>query len=310
MPWEISRARNPLYGGSAMAYGLTSIGLLGGLTFGQASVFAQRVERDLRPELLGDLDLCLHRGEERRDFGGVVGHAVRVGVDEALQLRGIVRRDPARADVGRGQQAYLGAVLVRQAVGNDLELQRADRPEDGGAPVARVEDLDRPFLAQLRQARAQLLGLHRRQELGAAELLGREERQTCELQRFAFGERVAQADGAVVGDADDVARVRLRDDLPALREEGHGVVGAHLASGAAVRYAHAALEAAGAYPHERHPVAVRRVHVGLDLEHHSGKPGLVRRHRALAFGTAAGWRREIYERIEHFADAEVVDGRA
>ena len=73
---------------------------------------------------------------------------------------------------------------------------------------------------------------------------------------------------------------------------------------------HAALEAARADAHERDAVAVRRVHVGLDLEDHAGELLLVGLDHALDRGAVARRRRQVDQRVEHLAHAEVVDRRA
>ena len=73
---------------------------------------------------------------------------------------------------------------------------------------------------------------------------------------------------------------------------------------------HAALEVTRGDAHERDPVAVRRVHVGLDLEDDAAELRLVGRDRALDRDAIARRRRQVDERVEHLADAEVVDRRA
>ena len=149
-------------------------------------------------------------------------------------------------------------------------------PSSSTEPRDRAEHLDRAFLAELRQAGAQLLGAQRVGDLDRAEHLGREERQPGELQRLAFGERVAELQHAVVGDADDVAGVGLVEQLAALRQEATPPCSA----GAPCRCARpsAACRARSGPRHTRTnaiAVAVRRVHVGLDLEDHAGELRLV-----------------------------------
>src|SRR5258707_3095972 len=145
--------------------------------------------------LLPHLELGLARREERQHARGVPHDEVRIGVHEALELERIAR-DPARGVIGDRHQAHLRAVLVRERVLADVELQLADRAEDRRAAVERMEDLDRALLAELLEPGAQLLRLHRGRELDAAEYFGGEKRQAAELQRLALGERVAETDGA------------------------------------------------------------------------------------------------------------------
>ena len=119
----------------------------------------------------------------------------------------------------------LHAVLVLEPVRDHLELQLADRAEQQHRAGDRAEHLDRALLAELRQAGLQLLGAQRVGDFDAAEHLGREERQAGVLQRLAFGERVAELQHAVVGDADDVAGEGLVEQLAALRQEATTVFG-------------------------------------------------------------------------------------
>ena len=53
-----------------------------------------------------------------------------------------------------------------------------------------------------------------------------------------------------------------------------------------------------------------RIHVRLDLEDDSGKCLFGRSNHSLLGRLGSGWRHEIHDRVEHFANAEVVDGRA
>ncbi len=62
--------------------------------------------------------------------------------------------------------------------------------------------------------------------------------------------------------------------------------------------------------HEGDAVAVGRVHVGLDLEHHAGELGLFRVHHALHGWPVARGRRQIDQGVQHLAHAEVVHRRA
>jgi hypothetical protein len=175
----------------------------------------------------------------------------------------------------------LHAVFVLEPVRHHFELQLADGAQQQHAAGDRAEHLDGALLAQLGQAGAQLLGAQRVGHFDAAEHLGREERQAGVLQRLAFGDGVAELQHAVVGDADDVAGKGLVEQLAALRQEAHHRVGPQLLAGAHHLQPHAALEVARGHAHEGDAVAVGRVHVGLDLEHHAGELGLVGLHGAL-----------------------------
>src|SRR3546814_21010034 len=87
-----------------------------------------------------------------------------------------------------------------------------------------------------------------------------------ERQRFALGQRIADVEVAVVGNADDVARPGLLGHLAVARQEQHRVVHVDGLAAARMLQLGAALAVAGAQPQEGDAVAVVGVHVGLDLE--------------------------------------------
>ncbi|MDT4841949.1 hypothetical protein FQZ97_758270 [compost metagenome] len=156
----------------------------------------------------------------------------------------------------------------------------------------------------------QLLAAQRIGHFHAADDFRREEGQTGELQAFAFGERVAELQHTVVRDADDVAGKSLVQQLAPLRQEAHHRVGPQVLAAAHHPELHAALEVAAGHAHEGDAVAVRRVHVGLDLEHHAGEFGFFGVHHALDGGAVARGRCQVHQRVQHLAHAEVVDRRA
>ena len=197
-----------------------------------------------------------------------------------------------------------------EALLEDVELQGADDADDGGRAVLRQEELDDALLGHLLQGLAQLLRLHGVGELDAAQDLGREGRDAVEGEVLALRQRVADAERAVVRDADDVAREGLVRDRPVLREEElRGGERDGLARAHELRL-HAALEAAGADAHEGDAVAVVRVHVRLDLEDEARHAALVGRDEALVGLLAARRRRDGGERIDEVAHAEVLERRA
>ena len=173
----------------------------------------------------------------------------------------------------------------------------------------RPEDLNGAFLAQLGEAGAQLLALHRVSQLDDLEELGRKEGQPGELQLLAFGQRVAQLKHTMVGQTDDVARPGVLHQLAALRQEGHHVGGAELLATAHHLQLHAALEATGRDAQEGDAVAVGRIHVGLDLEHHARELLFRWIDRALQGRPGPRRRRQIHQGVQHLTHAEVVDGR-
>ena len=62
----------------------------------QACVLTQGMKVDFVPHAFHCPQLGMVRGEQGGGIDGIVGNAVRVGVDEALELSRIIRRDPAR----------------------------------------------------------------------------------------------------------------------------------------------------------------------------------------------------------------------
>ena len=242
--------------------------------------------------------------------GGVQRQVHRVLVAELLQLLRVVAADPARSSDADVLERGIHAVFVLQPVGHHVELQHAHRAEDQVVAHQRAEELGGAFLGQLRQALLQLLELERVTQTRAAEQFRREVGNAGERQRLAFGEGVADGDGAVVVDADHVARERLCGDLAVAGHEGQRVGQLHLLAAAHVEGLHAGLEAARAHPHEGHAVAVLRVHVGLDLEDEAGQLVLGRLH--LATGGLARLRRRCVfdEKVQQWLHAEVVDARA
>ncbi|MPN17758.1 hypothetical protein SDC9_165113 [bioreactor metagenome] len=154
-----------------------------------------------------------------------------------------------------------------QTVGNHVELECANRAKNHVGAGNRAEQLGRPLLGQLLQAFLQLLDLQRVADTRQAEHFRCEGRNAGKAQVFALGEGLAEADGAVVGDADDVARPRLIGSGAIARHEGNGVVDRQGLAGGHLLDLHAPVEAAGTDAQEGDAVAVLGVHVGLDLEH-------------------------------------------
>ena len=108
-----------------------------------------------------------------------------------------------------------------------------------------------------------------------------------------------------VDEADDVAGERLVDRLAV----GPNAVVAYLVAngpaGALAGHDHAPLEAAGADAGEGDAVAVRRVHVGLDLEHERRERRVERARLAVDRRAAATARGEVDDGVEQHAHAEV-----
>src|SRR5690606_21844770 len=229
---------------------------------------------------------------------------------ELLELTLLGRPQPARGDDVYRLERALDAVLAFQPEGRDVELERADGTENQIVVHERPEKLRRTFLAELRETLLERLQLQRVAQHGAPEQLRREIRDAGEDERLPLAEAVADVDGAVIVEADDVARVCLGRALPVGRHERDRVADPDLPAEARVIEAHAGPIRAAADAHERDPVAVRRIHVRLDLEYEAGQSRLVRAHDARRGGARLRRRRVADERVEQLLHAEVVDRRA
>ena len=156
----------------------------------------------------------------------------------------------------------------------------------------------------------QRLHLQRILQHRAPEHLRREIRDAGEGQLLAFGEGIADVDGAVVVQADDVAGIGLLHRRAVAGHEGQRIGHAHFLAQARMVEAHARRIAPRAHAHEGDAVAVARIHVRLDLEHEAGELRLVRLHHALARRARLRRRRIAREAAQQFLDAEVADRRA
>ena len=131
----------------------------------------------------------------------------------------------------------------------------------------------------------ELLGPAGVERPGGGEDLGREAGDRRERHRRRTGgvDGVAELQPGGVDQPDDVAGEGLLDRRPIRPEGRRGVLRGQVAAGAVARHAHAALEVAGADAGEGQSVAVRRIHVGLHLEHERrercGERALARRRR-------------------------------
>ena len=164
------------------------------------------MELDLWPLLL----YCAQRGavvdQQRGGVYRIQRHPMGVSVHEFFQLVGVVTRHPARQVEVAAHDAGLDAVLMLQPVGHHLKLQLADRAQQQQRPGNRAKYLNCAFFTQLRKPGSQLLGAQRVGHFNSAKHFWRKKRKARELQRFAFGQRIAQLKHAVVWDANDVAR--------------------------------------------------------------------------------------------------------
>ena len=123
-------------------------------------------------------------------------------------------------------------------------------------------------------------------------------------------ERVAHPHVGGVDQGHDVAGVGLVERVALLPEHRVGVLGGERPAGGLVGDHHPPLEPPGAHPHERHPVAVRRVHVGLDLEHERRERVVELAGGAVDVEPGRRRRRQVDDAVEQQADPEVGERRA
>ena len=122
------------------------------------------------------------------------------------------------------------------------------------------------LFAQVIQRLAQLLGLRGVTQHHAAQNFRRKIGQAGKAHVVALGQSVAHAQGAVVGNADDITGFRAVGNLPILREKQDRRMNRNGLAKPRRRQLHAAFEGAGAQSHERDAVTVLRIHIGLHLE--------------------------------------------
>lgn len=263
-------------------------------------------EGDFGPAFGGEAERKSVAGEEDGGVVAVVAEGGLVGFDEVFQAFGVGAGNPAGGDVGGGFEADGDLVFGVDAGLQDVELEGADDADDPVSTQHRAEDLGDTFLGEVFEGAAELFGFHRVGQDDAAEDFGGEAGDAGETEGFAFGQRVAHAERAVVGDADDVAGEGFLGEGAVLGEEEDRGLDGHRLAGADVEQFHAALEAARADAGEGDAVAVVGVHVGLDLEDEAGDGFLIRAD-GVGFGALGGGRRGVFgEEGEEFEDAVIL----
>ena len=204
----------------------------------------------------------------------------------------------------------MDVVLGLDAGLEHVELQLADDAHDMVAADDPAEHLGHALFRQILERAPQLLGLHRIFQPHAAQDFRREVGDADDLEGLALGQRVADAQHAVIGNADDVAGPRLVDDFALAGEEQDRRIDRQDLRRAHLRQLHAATELAAAQAQEGNAVAVVGIHVGLDLEHEARDLGLGRLDRPRLGGLRPRRRRPGGDRVEQFLHAEIVVGRA
>src|SRR5690606_2729771 len=201
----------------------------------EASVmFAGSAEPDIRPALFYQAEIDAGRSQVGEVAAAVDGEVLVGLVLELLEFLLVAAFDPARRpDVDRLVGA-LDLVFLLETAGDHVELQHTDRAEDDVVVALGEEHLGGAFLGQLLQTLTQLLGFERVLQAHAAEQLRGEVRDAGETEVLAFGEGIADLDGAVVVQAEDVAGIGFFQVLALAGEEGQCVADGHVLAQAGV----------------------------------------------------------------------------
>ena len=141
---------------------------------------------------------------------------------EVGQLLGIVALNPARLIDRDRLPAALCAILVLQAVLNNLKLKLSNRTDNLAAIQARGEELRHTLIHQLVNTLSQLLELHRVGILNIAEQLGRERGNTRKLELLTLGEGIANLERSRIVQTHNIARVGKVDNRLLLGHKRRG----------------------------------------------------------------------------------------
>ncbi len=229
---------------------------------------------------------------------------------EGLQRGFVVAGDPEGFVQVDGFVLHGSAVFMLQAVLDDVELERTDAADDLGVVYRAGEELGDAFVHQLIDAFGELLRFERIAVVHPAELLGAEARDALEVQLLPFRQRIADLEVAGVVEADYVAREGLVHHFFFGGHEAGWVGKLHLTALAYVQVVRVALESAGADAQEGDPVAVARVHIGVNLEDEAGELVFVGQYLALLRWAGARLGGDLHEAVQQLLHAKVVDGGA
>src|SRR5450755_2965376 len=191
-------------------------------------------------------------------------------VNKPVQLARIFRANPPGELEPAYLEAYGQAIFRVQPLGEDVELQGANDTRDRARPIIRQEQLHDAFLGHLPQSFPQLLRFHGIAGLDAAKDFGRETWHPAKDEILAFRQRIANAQGAVVWNADDIAGKSFLGKLTILREEKLRRVERDILAGAHELGLHATRQFTRTNAQKRDSVAMIRVHVRLDFKHKAG----------------------------------------
>ena len=136
-----------------------------------------------------------------------------VGGDKLIH-RKLGAADPACRGELADLKPHRQAVFQFDSAGQNLELQRAHNPNDIARPKRRFEHFCGAFFGELHQCLFKMFGFHRIAGATVLQQFGCKAGNTVDLDHFAFGQRVADAQLSVVGYADDIAGPSLFCQFP------------------------------------------------------------------------------------------------
>ena len=236
-------------------------------------LLAGRVEAELGPFLDRRAQIPGVAREEDRHAVMILGAGRGIALAEAFELGRIVGFDPARRLIGRSSSRVAELVFGLSRAASTSSCNGADHADDPVAAVSGLKTRVTPSSASCSSARRRCFDFIGSSSRTRRRISGREARDAGDADRLALGQGVADAQGAVIGNADDVAGPGLLGEVALARQEEHRVLHRHHAAAAAVPQLHAALEAARAEPQEGDAVAMLRVDIGLHLEDEAGDLG-------------------------------------
>ena len=202
----------------------------------------------------------------------------------------------------------LNVILVLQTVLEHLKLQHADNADDNRfhTGIRLAEDLDGALLCDLLDTLDELLALERVLLTDNGKQLGCERRDAGEhALMLGIAHGITDGEHARIENTDNIARIRLIDNGAVLCHQLLRCGKHHLLAGLNVQHVLTALKLAGANTHERNTVAVRLVHVRLNLEHKRGEMRVERVDHTDVSGTRGRRRRHLQELFQERLNAEV-----
>lgn len=160
---------------------------------------------------LSHLQYVTRIGQENVAAFAVLGHVLVFAFLKGIQFGRIVAFNPAGFVQTDGLPTALGIVFVLQTVLDHLELQLSYRTDNLAAVELIDKQLCHTFVHQLVDTLSQLFLLHGVGILDVFEHFGREAGQTAEMKQFAFGQRITNLKGSVIGQTDDITCPSLVD---------------------------------------------------------------------------------------------------